>query len=186
MIWLLVASLLAAPQHRRGQPQDKPAPVENLTDDELRSRISAYLGTIDTPISLERWRSLGPKAAAVLEPLVLDKSALPTRRAHALEGLSGAAPDRALAVAPQLLHDEEAPTVVRVAALHAAGRLLPAAQLGAQLKPVLEGARDPGLRGLAADVLAQHGGCASVKAQAARESADAREAYHRALSRCEE
>lgn len=183
----LLALLLAAPSSRRTRPADQPAPVQQLSDDELRSKAEAYLGGIDTPISAERWKTLGPRAALVLEPVVLDAQAMPSKRAKALEGLSFVAPDRAALLVSKLARDEEQPVVVRVAALHAAGRVLPAAKVVAELRPVLEGAREPSMRGVAAEVLSHsRGGCAVVRAQAGREGREEREAYHRALAKCDE
>jgi hypothetical protein len=190
MTWLLIIGvLLAGPGPRRGQrpPAAAPAPAETLPDEEIARRANAFLGTIDTPISEEQWRALGPRAAVVLEPIISDPDALPSRRAKALEGLSVVAPDRAALLIGKLARDEGQPVVVRVAALHGARRVLPAAKLLTELKPVLEEARDPGLRGVAAEVLSHaKGGCTAVRARLQREGRDERAAYGRALQRCGE
>ncbi|TMA27773.1 MAG: hypothetical protein E6J78_08865 [Deltaproteobacteria bacterium] len=188
MIWLLIAALFAAPTPRRGQraPSAAGAP-ESLSDEEIARRANGYLGSIDTPISAEQWRALGPRAATVLEPIIGDRNALPTRRAKAIDGLVAAAPSRAAQLVGKLARDETEPVVVRVAALHGARRALPSAKLIAELKPVLESARDPGLRGVAAEVITHaKGGCAAVRARLEREGADERAAYDRALRRCGE
>jgi hypothetical protein len=83
------------------------------------------------------------------------------------------------------LQSESQPVVVRVAALHGAARVLSSAKLLAALKPVLETAKQPGLRKSAADVLARHGkraGCRAVRAQAEREESGA---FDSALTHCE-
>ena len=36
-----------------------------MTDEEVRSTVESYLGSIDTPIGRDRWRALGPKAAVI-------------------------------------------------------------------------------------------------------------------------
>lgn len=174
MHWLLVAVLIAVPKLPHGKRPPAPAaqPVEQLSPEEARRRAEAYLGSIDTPISAAQWKALGAAGGAVLEPIVRDPQAMPTRRAHALEGLVHAAPDRAAPLVSALARDESAPVVVRVAAMHGAPALFGSSKLVTELKPVLQRAQDPGLRSVAADVLSRHGkkaGCAAVKAQAARE-----------------
>lgn len=188
MIWLLIAALFAAPTPRHGHraPAAAGAP-ESLSDEEIARRANGYLGSIDTPISAAQWRALGPRAATVLEPIIGDRNALPTRRAKAIDGLAAAAPSRAAQLVGKLARDEAEPVVVRISALHGARRVLPSAKLIAELKPVLESARDPGLRGVAAEVITHaKGGCAAVRARLEREGADERAAYDRALRRCGE
>jgi hypothetical protein len=187
VIWLLIGLMLAAPAPRRGQRAPGPAPAETLSDEEIARRANAYLASIDTPISREQWRALGPRAALVLEPIIEDGSAMPTRRAKAVEGLAAAAPERAALIVGKLARDEAQPVVVRVAALHGARHVLPSAKLVAEVKPVLEEARDAGIRGVAAEMLTHaKGGCAAVKARVEREGPDERAAYERALKRCGE
>jgi hypothetical protein len=183
MSWLLIAALLAGPRVHPG-----PAPTTpSLTDDELRAKIHAYLGAIDTPVPEDRWRALGPRAAAVLEPIATDANAMPSRRAKAIDGLVAAAPDRAARLVGKLARDDAQPMVVRVAALHGAAKVLSSARLMTELKPVMERAPEAGMRGEAAEVLSRaKGGCEAVRAHAAREKGDDREAYRRALARCGE
>jgi len=65
--------------------------------------------------------------------------------------------------------------------------VLPSSKLVAEVRPVLEESRDPGLRGVAADVLSHtKGGCAAVRARLEREGKDERAAYGNALQRCGE
>ena len=193
MNWLLFAAILAVPRLPHGRPAQAPAPAqaaavpEILSDSELRARIEAYLGAIDTPIGADQWRGLGPQAAPVLEPIATDENEMPSRRAKALEGLVAAAPDRAALLVGKLARDETAPTVVRVAALHGVGKVLAPSKALAELKPVLQTARTAGMRSTAADVISRtKGGCAMVHEQVARESDEHRGAYQRALARCKE
>jgi hypothetical protein len=186
MIWLLIAALLAAPAPRRGH-RAPTSPAETLSDEEIARRANAFLGSIDTPITAEQWRALGPRAAAVLEPIIEDQNAMPSRRAKAVDGLVSAAPARAAQLVGKLARDEAQPLVVRVAALHGARSVLPSSKLVAELKPVLDQASDAGLRGVAAEVLSHaKGGCAAVRARVEREGPDERAAYERALRRCGE
>ena len=187
MIWMLIGLLLAAPGPRRGQRVPGVAPAEKIPDEEIARRAEGFLGSIDTPVSENQWRALGPRAALVLEPIISDPDAMPSRRAKAVGGLIVAAPARAALLVGKLARDEGQPVVVRVAAMHGARSVLPASKLVTELRPVLDDARDPGLRGVAADVISQaKGGCAAVRARLQREGKDERPAYGRALQRCGE
>ncbi len=190
-MWILIAALVASPATVRKAPLQAPAdapaeaPVPQLSPEELRARIDAFLGVIDVPIPVSQWRALGPQAAPLLEQIIGDAQAFPSRRAMAVDGLVAAAPERAAALTPQLAQSETQPVVVRVAALHGAVRVLPPLKLVAALKPVLETAKELGLRKSAAELLARHGkiaGCRAVRAQAGREESGA---FDRALERCE-
>ena len=187
MVPMLLSALLAVPAGReRAKPADagQPAAAEPLSDEEVRSRAQAWLGAIDRPVSAEQWKSLGPRAAEVLEPIISDPEQFPSVRAKAIDGLAAAAPDRAAALAPKIARNDKEHLIVRVAAVHAAGRVLPAAAARTELTPVLRG-RNAGLRGEAADVLSRRGACEAVRDQAARESADPGAAWKRALARCQ-
>ncbi len=188
MHWLVIAALVATPKlpHGKQKAPSGQQTAEQLSPEEVRRRAEAYLGTIDTPIRPEQWKALGPRAADVLEPIVTDTKEMPTRRAHALDGLVLAAPQRAAPLVGKIARDESQPTVVRVAALHGAPRVLPSSKLVSELKPVLQKAGDPGMRSVAADVLARHGkqaGCTAVKAQAAKERDNA--GFEKPLERCQ-
>ena len=187
MNWLLCLALLATPKLPRGQrPPPSASAPQPLSQDELREKIEGYLGSIDTPITADHWRALGPQAADVLEPIATDAKAFPSRRARALEGLIAAAPDRASKLVGPMARDEREPVVLRVIAMHGVAELMPGKAVS-ELKPVMQAARSAGLRGAAADALSRgKDGCAAVRAQAAREKGDAREAFHRALTRCGE
>ncbi len=189
MWMILIAALIALGPgaHRSSAPPvaEPGPPRAPLSPDELRQTIETYLNSIDTPISPSRWQALGPAAAPLLEQVLDDRQAFPTRRAKALDGLVSAAPDRAALRVTRLAQGENEPMVVRVSALHGAARLLPSHGLVAALRPVLQSAKEPGLRAVAADLLARHGrsaGCQAVRAQAGREVDGA---FARALERCE-
>ena len=185
LIWM--AALLALGSHRSATPPPgaagPAAPVVAPSPGELRRTVDAYLGSIDTPIAPSRWRALGPAAAPLLEQVLDDAQAFPTRRARALEGLAWAAPERAAPRLAALSQREEEPIVVRVAAMQGAARLLPSPELAAALLPVVRSAREPGLRAAAAGLLARsaHPPCKALRAQAALEEPGA---FERALLRC--
>jgi len=81
--------------------------------------------------------------------------------------------------------DEQQPVVVRVAAMHGAGRVLPSSRAVRELGPVLRSAKSAGMRAEAANVLARkQGGCADVRDQVARENSEHRPAFSRAMKRC--
>ncbi len=188
MIALALAALLAVPRPPHGAPPPEQAePEQQLSDAELRQTVQTYLNVIDRPVPAARWKALGPRAAPILEEVIANGSEFPTRRAMAVDGLAAAAPARAAAVLGKLARDEQEPVVVRVAAVHGTAAVMPASQAISELRPVLHGARTPGMRAVAAEVLAEKkGGCAEVRGQAARESPDHRKAFRRALDRCTE
>jgi hypothetical protein len=156
-----------------------------LQHDDPRGAVDALLGSRDGAVSPERWRKLGPRAAPILEGIAADGLALPTRRARALEGVVALRSPHAAALVVKLAQSEAEPFVVRLAAVRGAGRVLrPARQLPALL-PALEKASDPHLRAAAAEVLShQPAGCAAVRAQALRETAETRGAFEASIGRC--
>ena len=188
MFVLLIAALIATPRPPRGSTSPSaPAAQESLTDDQVRERIEGYLGSIDTPVSAQRWRALGPRAAPRLEAIIADPAQFPSTRAKALDGLVAAAPDRASALVGKLARDEKQPVIVRVAALHGAGEVLQEQRALTELRPVLQSAKSTGLRAEAADVISRKkGGCVEVREQVSREKTEHREAFRRALDRCPE
>jgi len=187
---ILVASLLLAlpPPPRNTAPAQQASPQqpaqEQLTDEEIRERIDTFLRTIDTRISPEQWRALGPRGAAVLEQIAQDPKLFPTRRAKAVTGLSAIGSPSSSAVLLALAGSPQAPLTVRLAAVHGAADVVPSAQLATALKPVLEGAENPHVRAAAAEVLSRHGGCGLVRAQARREDDQLR--LERALQSCDQ
>ena len=170
---LLLAALLAAPVER--------------SDQEVRQKIDAFLGSIDTPIRPEQWRALGPKAAPILEQMAKDPDALPTRRARSLEGLSFVGERQHAKLMVSMAQGEGEPAIVRMSAMRGAGRMLGPHRLVSALKPVLNGAKDTHVRAIAAEVLSHHSssaGCASVAEQLKREQGDGRLAFHRSIKAC--
>ena len=177
---IFLALVLALPV-----PRPAPAgPSSPLSDEQVREQLGAYLGSIDTPITAERWSALGPRGRALLSQLVKDPEALPTRRAKAVDGLSALHADPQLFSA--LAASETEPLVVRLSALRGLGQVVPLARLPERLRPLLEGARDSRVRAGAAEVLAAHQGCAQVRAQAAREAEGPRAQFVKALAACGE
>jgi hypothetical protein len=155
------------------------------SDSDVRERVETYLGAIDRPVSSSAWRALGPAAIPHLEA-VLASSELPTRRAKAATGLAAIGGDRARAALLARAKSEQDPFVVRSAAMRGAARLATKDELVSELTPVL-GARSAHVRAVAAEVLAgagDAGGCAAVRAQAAREGKEGAARYGKALSRC--
>ena len=188
MLVLLIAALIATPRAPRSATQPS-APAEQgaLSDAEVRERIQGYLGAIDTPVSADRWRALGARAAPMLEAIIADPAQFPSTRAKALDGLVASAPDRASAWVGKLARDEKEPVIVRVAALHGAGQVLQEQRALTELRPVLRSAKSAGLRAEAADVISRKkGGCVEVREQISREKTEHREAFRRALDRCPE
>jgi len=187
VIAFLLAALIAAPRVPRANPAPEQPVQEQLSDAELRERVEAYLGAIDRPVGASRWKALGPQAAPILEAVIADEAQFPSRRAKAVDGLVAAAPDRAASLVGKLARDERQPSVVRVAALHGAGEVLPPAKAVSELRPVLRTAKSTGMRAQAAEVLARkQGGCAEVRGQVARESQQHRDAFSRAMKQCQE
>ncbi len=187
-----LAGLGTAPRNTRPPETQPPAgtsEAQGLTDDQVAARVHAYLGSIDTPISAARWRALGSRAVAPLETVVRDGSALPSRRAKAVEALSVLGGARARKVVLQVARSEDEPFGVRASALRGAGRMLPAKDLIQELRPVMESAREAPTRATAAEVLARHAprsSCGAVRAQAGREARSTRVQFGAALDRCGE
>lgn len=193
MTSILLAALIAssgvsraADRARETAPAALPEqPGADLSDAELRHEIDGYLGTIDTPIPAAHWKALGPRAAPILAALISDAGQFPTRRAKAVDGLAAVGGAEAPALFGKLARSEEEPLVLRLAALRGLGVVVPARHLGAALRPVLEGAKEPAVRAGAAEVLVQRAGsCAAVHAQLARETDEVRGMYHRSLAGC--
>src|SRR5207245_8911854 len=111
-----------------------------LTDDEVRDLVDAYLGSIDTRASTEDWRALGERCAAILEKIAQDKGSLPTRRAKAVAGLSAIGASSSGDVLVALARSELAPLTVPLAAVDGSPAVIPRTGLAPGLKPVLESA----------------------------------------------
>jgi len=188
VIVVFMAALLAIPRGPRSGPApEEPVQQQQLSDAELRERIDTYLSALDRPARAADWKALGPPAAPILEAIIADEGQLPSRRAKAVDGLVVVAPDRASGLVGTIAKDERQPVVVRIAAMHGAGRVLPPSRAISELRPVLRNAKSAGLRAEAADVLARRqGGCAEVRGQVAREKSEHRAAFTRAMKRCGE
>jgi hypothetical protein len=164
------------------KPSSEATPLQH---DDPRGAVDGLLGSRDGAVSPERWRKLGPQAATILEEIAADGQALPTRRARALEGAVALRSPHSSTLVVKLAQSEAEPFVVRLAAIRGVGRVLrPARQLPALL-PALEKASDPHLRAAAAEVLSrQQAGCAAVRAQALRETAETRGVFEASVARC--
>lgn len=188
---MLVIALAAAEGSAYEPPREaRHAPVtgpdKTLSDDEIRARVTNYLGAIDAPITTDQWRALGPRAVPLLETVLANPDELPSRRSAAVGGLAVIGGTRARQLVLTTARSEDEPFSVRAAALHGTPHLLTSRELVRELKPVLEGARTPEARAAAAEVLAHHAprsSCAAIRAQADREP-ESRMHYSRALERC--
>jgi hypothetical protein len=176
---------LPDPPPPRGKEMNGPT-AEALSDAEVAARVETYLGAIDTPVPPARWKALGARAVGPLVAVVEGK-AFPSERAHALEALSHIGGARAKEALLTVARSDREAFAVRASALRGAARVVPAGELPAVLGTVLERAKDAPVRAVAAEVLANHApgsGCAAVRAQVAREAAEARPAFGAALGRC--
>jgi len=187
MISTFLSALFAIGLPRGSPPASGDPPPTPLSEQEVREQVELYLGSIDTPISLERWRALGAQAAPILEEIATSTSELPTRRARALEGWSAVGGPEVATRMLQIAQSDEQPPVVRMSAIRGAGRLMTSSKLVPALRPVLEKAPDVHIRAVAAEVLARHApktACGLVRAQLAREPASQHGAYQRAMASC--
>lgn len=155
---------------------------------EVRKRIEAFLGSIDTPIRPSQWQALGPGAIPVLKELATSPDQFPPHRARAVDGLAALGGLEAQRTVLGLVRSENEPFAVRAAALRAAGRMLPPDRLLPIIRPVLEAPGPARDRAVAAEVLARHAGeagCAAVRARVAKEDPEEREVFHHAEAACE-
>jgi HEAT repeat protein len=172
------------PGGRAGSPAAAPA---DLSEVEVRRRLQALLGSIDTPVREEAWRALGPRAPAVLAEVAGDAAEWPSRRARAAWGLSvlgGPEAERAL---DRLGRSPGEPFSVRAAALEGLGRVLPPERLVPALSPLLAEPGEARLRAVAAEVLsrrAPQAACRAVRERIAREAPEERPMFHRAAAAC--
>jgi hypothetical protein len=196
MLNLLLAVLLAAPGTMNKKPPPQQAPVaddqpvqpkEELSADEVRQHVEGYLGSIDTPITANQWKALGPRAVPMLERIAMDQNELPTRRAKAIDGLTALGDTRAPALFKRIASQDSEKINVRFAAVRGLAQVTPPAQAVTNLKPILQGAKDSRVRALAAEQIAVRSrgkSCDLVKAQLDRETDDARGHYGRAMKQC--
>jgi hypothetical protein len=158
-----------------------------MSDDEVRARVEALLGTIDRAIPVASWKALGPTAIPVLAEIAASEGQMPSTRSMALGALAAADPARAEAIARALVDAPDAPLTLRETAVRTLGRVLSPVELQAALAPALRAARPVGLRSVAAETLARHGGqeaCAEVMDQVSLEPAADHPRFERAAALC--
>ena len=184
----LLLALAGRPAHQApATEQPSTASPQALSDQEVAQRVDEYLGTIDTPITADEWRALGPRAGWRGPPGRWRPPRAGSRRGKALGALTALGGARARQVVLDTARSEQTPFAVRASALRGAGHLLDPKSLSKTLSPVLEKARDAPVRATAAEVLAAHAGasgCSAVRAQVAREPQETRGHFARALERC--
>lgn len=158
----------------------------SLSDEEVKNQANAMLGAIDTPVGPESWKALGSRGAALLEGIARNGDELPTRRAKALDALSQMKWAHAAPLLRELAKDEAQPLVVRFSSVRGLGYVSTKAQVARELAPLLEQAKDPRVRAVAAEELSHRavGGCAQLQKQLAREDADVRGMFGRAQENC--
>ena len=155
---------------------------------ERRAQVERFLGVIDLPVPLERWRSLGPAAVPLLESVLADGSALPSRRAGAVVGLAAIGGPSARARVLAVAASREELLAVRVTAIRASPLLTGTRELLLSLRPLMQESQPPGVRAAAAEVLAKavpEKACPTVRGQAEREAPESLY-LARALSLCAE
>ena len=113
------------------------------------------------------WMPEGVKDAAELH--ARDPQQFPRRRASALNGIVAIGSLTAPDLMVEMAKDEKQPTTVRITAISGVARLLPNERVQQELQPILKNAVSGNVRRSAAEVLAVHGGCSAVRAQAKRE-----------------
>ena len=188
-----LAALLAATLAGLGRTAP-PAPAADApqapepSQAEVRKRIEAFLGSIDTPIRPAQWQALGPGAVPVLKEIATSPDRFPPHRARAVDGLAARGGAEARRTVLAIARSEGEPFTIRAAALRGAGRLLPPDELLSALRPVLEAAGPARDRAVAAEVLASQAGeagCAAVRARLSREDPEEQETFHHARAACE-
>lgn len=167
-----------------------PAPVgagDSLSDEEVKNQLNALLGAIDTPIGAESFRALGRRGARLLLGIAKNGEEFPTRRAKAVDGLSQMRWTPAATLLRELAKDEAQPIVVRFSSVRGLGYLSSKTQVVRELTILLEQAKDPRVRAVAAEELSHRttGGCAQLQKQLAREEADVRGMFGRAQANCD-
>lgn len=159
--------------------------VNALNDDEVAQQAQSFLGSIDTPISVERWKSLGPRGAALLQKVMVDGAELPTRRSRAIDGLAMMQWVDATVAVKGLAASETEPPAVRAASVRAISTLMSGLEGDAALSTLLRTANETLVRAAAAEMLSRRtGGCIAVKAQVDSENPRTQPFFSRAMERC--
>lgn len=190
--FLLTAALLATPAIARKRPPPATGtqpvhPNENLSADDVRKNVDAYLGSIDTPIGPDQWKTLGPRAIPILEQIAMNQDELPTRRAKAIDGLAALGDRRAPTLLEHIANRDGEKINVRFAAVRGLAQMTPLDRAGQVLQPILESARDSRVRALAAEQIAirtRGKSCDLVRERLDRESDAGRRQYGRARKQC--
>jgi hypothetical protein len=151
--------------------------AQRRSSPDLRSQVEAFLNNHDDLSSPSQRQGLGNEATPILESIATDHTALPSRRARALAGLSalgsGESTMRLIANA-----DGE-PLNVRISAVHGLAQILPESDLIPVLRPLLKDAKSQ-MRGITAEALSNTpAGCAEIAGIALRESPAWRARYTR-------
>jgi hypothetical protein len=184
LLLVLAAPPGPPPGSRAGSPAAAPAAPSEA---DVRRRVRALLGAIDTPVREEDFRALGPRGPAVLAEIASDGGQWPSWRARASWGLSAVGGAEAERTLERLGRSPAEPFSVRVAALEGLGRLYPPDRLVRAISPVLSEPGEARVRAVAAEVLSRHApqaACGAVRAQLARESPEERPMFHRADAAC--
>ena len=115
----LLLALAAPPVPPPGAPAGQPtaAAPADLSEDEVRRRVRALLGAIDTPVRQADFRALGPRGPAVLAEIASGSDEWPSWRARAAFGLSVLGGPAAEPTLARLALSAEEPFSVRAAAL---------------------------------------------------------------------
>src|SRR5499427_1223951 len=151
--------------------------AQDQSSQNIAAQVQALLGAHENGASPERWRSLGDAAIPILESVVADYNALPTRRARSLDGL--AALSSGSATMQRVANTDWEPLIVRMSAVRGLGQILPESELIPALRPLLN---DPQwqMRGATAQALSNTpAGCAEIAAMAQQESPAWRARYVR-------
>lgn len=151
----------------------------------VQATVNAYLSTLDTPISAQRWKALGEEGVAALADIARSQEALPSRRARAVGAAGVIGGEQAKALALELARKDPA-SVVRQSAVRALGQLLSASELAAILTPLLDADPSLGVRAVAANVLSERtpASCDAIRTRVQQEPASRQPAFSSALGRC--
>ncbi|HZH04278.1 MAG TPA: hypothetical protein VEY30_10860 [Myxococcaceae bacterium] len=142
------------------------AMAEEEKSSDLATRVEGYLGVIDTPVTAETWRSLGPDALPILESIASSAEALPGRRARAIKAWGLIAGEESAEWLVALAQEEAQPFPVRRSALLTSRTRLSEVDFLQAYEPVLQKSSNVRLRLVAAEALIQRSpvrGCASVR-----------------------
>ena len=142
--------------------------AQSQSGPDIRSQVEALLGGHENSASPEQWRRLGNAAIPILQSVVADYNALPTRRARSLGGL--AALSTGDVTMQRIANSASEPLIVRMSAVRGLAQVLPESDLIPALRPLLNDAQSQ-MRGITAEALSHTpAGCAEIKDMAQRET----------------